>query len=125
MRLISRSPAGLVAALAAVSLGACSSSSDDPNQPAEPTVQLEFTPASVAFGEERSRAVELTNTADAAAGPVELVALGVADAGGNLVPGASLSVSPSEVATLNAGVSRALTLPSGRHLSVADLSHFA
>jgi hypothetical protein len=110
VRLISRSPAGLVAALAAVSLGACSSSSDDPNQPAEPTVQLEFTPASVAFGEDRSRAVELANTADEAAGPVELVALGVTDAGGNVVPGASLSVSPSEVATLNAGVSRALTL---------------
>ena len=110
MKLISRSPAGLVAALAAVSLGACSSSSDDPNQPAEPTVQLEFTPASVTFGEDRSRAVELANTGDEAAGPVELVALAVTDAGGNEVPGASLSVSPSEVATLNAGVSRALTL---------------
>jgi hypothetical protein len=110
VKLISRSPAGLVAALAAVSLGACSSSSDDPNQPAEPTVQLEFTPTSVAFGEDRSRAVELTNTGDEAAGPVELVALGVRDSGGNQVPGASLSVSPSEVATLNSGVSRALTL---------------
>ena len=110
MKLISRSPAGLVAALAAVSLGACSSSSDDPNQPAEPTVQLEITPASVTFGEDRSRAVELANTGDEAAGPVELVALAVTDAGGNEVPGASLSVSPSEVATLNAGDSRALTL---------------
>ncbi|MGB5302891.1 MAG: hypothetical protein WBO43_09730 [Gemmatimonadota bacterium] len=110
MKLISRSPAGLIAALAMVSLGACSSSSDDPNQPAEPTIQLAFTPTSVSFGEDRSRAVELRNTGDEAAGPVELVALGVTDGGGNAVPGASLSVSPSEVATLNAGVSRAVTL---------------
>ena len=110
MKLISRSPAGLIAAVAMVGLGACSSSSDDPNQPAEPTIQLAFTPTSVSFGEDRSRAVELRNTGDEAAGPVELVALGVTDGGGNALPGASLSVSPSEVATLNAGVSRAVTL---------------
>ena len=110
MKLIARGPAGLIAALAAISLGACSSSSDDPNQPADPTVQLAFTPASVSFGEDRSRAVELRNAGDEAAGPVEMVVLGITDAGGNEVPGASLSVSPSEVATLNAGSSRALTL---------------
>ena len=110
MSLIPRGSAGLVAALAVVSVGACSSSSDDPNRPADPTVQLAFTPASVSFGEDRSRAVELRNAGDEAAGPVEMVVLGITDAGGNEVPGASLSVGPSEVATLNAGSSRALTL---------------
>jgi hypothetical protein len=84
-------------ALAVAGLGACSSGSGDPNQPAEPAIQLVFTPASVSFGEERTRAVELRNTGEDAAGPVELAALGVTDAGGNAVPGASLSVSPTEV----------------------------
>lgn len=110
MKWIPRSSAGLLAALAVAGLGACSSGTDDPNQPPDPTVQLAFTPTSVSFGEARSRAVELRNTGDAAAGPVELVSLGVTDGGGNAVPGASLSVSPTEVATLNAGASRALTL---------------
>ena len=110
MKWIPRSAAGVIAAIAMAGLGACSSGSDDPNQPAEPTVQLVFTPASVSFGEDRSRAVELRNTGDEAAGPVELASLGVTDAGGNVVPGASLSVVPAEVATLNAGASRALTL---------------
>lgn len=110
MKLIPRGSAGVMVALAVASLGACSSGSGDPNQPAEPTIQLAFTPASVSFGEERTRAVELRNTGEEAGGPVELAALGVTDAGGNAVPGASLSVSPTEVATLNSGASRALTL---------------
>ncbi len=108
--MIPRRLAGVMAVLALAGLGACSSSSDDPNQPAEPDIQLVFTPASISFGEDRTRAVELRNAGDGAAGPVELTALGVTDGGGNAVPGASLSVSPAEVATLNAGTSRALTL---------------
>ena len=108
--LIPRGSAGVMVALAVAGLGACSSGSGDPNQPAEPAIQLVFTPASVSFGEERTRAVELRNTGEEAAGPVEMAALGVTDAGGNAVPGASLSVSPTEVATLNAGASRALSL---------------
>ncbi|MBT8478224.1 MAG: hypothetical protein KJO06_04850 [Gemmatimonadetes bacterium] len=110
MKWIPGGSAGMVVVLAAMGLGACSSDSSDLNQPAEPEVQLLFTPASVSFGEDRSRAVELRNTGADPAGPVELAALAVTDAGGNAVPGAGLSVSPSEVATLNPGASRALTL---------------
>jgi hypothetical protein len=101
-----------VAVVAAVAcLTGCSDSgSSDPNQPAEPTIQLVFSPSSVSFGEDRIRAVELQNTGDGAAGPVELTALEVIDNGGNAVPGAGLSVSPAAIPTLNAGTSRELTL---------------
>ena len=110
MKRIPRVAAGLITVLSVATLGACSSGSDDPNQPADPTAQLVFTPASVSFGEDRSRAVEIRNAGEAAVGPIEMATLGVSDAGGNTVPGASLSVSPSEVSTLNVGGSRALTL---------------
>jgi hypothetical protein len=90
--------------------GCADSGSEDPNQPAEPTIELAFTPSSISFGEERSGLVELQNTGDGAAGPVELAALEVRDGGGNVVPGASLSVSPPAIPTLNAGASRELTL---------------
>jgi hypothetical protein len=96
--------------LAVVGLSACGSDSDDPGLPAEPVIELMFTPSSVSFGEDRSRAVELQNTGEAAAGPIELETLAVRDAGGNSVPGASLAVSPAQVPTLNAGASRVLTL---------------
>jgi len=94
------------AMLAALGLVACS----DSGTPVEPTIQLVFSPASVSFGEDRSKSVELRNTGDGAAGPVELAALAVRDGGGNEIPGATLSVSPTEVPTLNAGVARTLTL---------------
>ena len=58
-------------------LSACSSSTDDPSQPAGPTIQLTFSPGSVSFGEDRSADVELRNLGNGAAGPVELAALAV------------------------------------------------
>ncbi len=99
----------VLAAMACLA-GCTDSGSDDPNPTAEPTIRLVFSPSSVSFGEERSRIVELENTGNGAAGPVELAALEVRDGGGNAVPGASLSVSPAAIPTLNAGASRELTL---------------
>jgi len=91
-------------------LGACSSGSDDPDLPGEPVIELAFTPSTVSFGEDRSRSVDLLNAGDGAVGPVQLAPGEVRDAGGNAVPGASLTVSPAQVSTLNAGATRSLTL---------------
>lgn len=102
--------AGLTVLLLLVGLSACSSSDSEPNQPAEPTVELAFSPGSVAFGEDRTGTVDLQNLGEGAVGPVELVALAVTDGSGNAVPGASLSTSPGEVPTLNAGAARTVTL---------------
>ena len=110
MQLNLRSLRGVMATLAVVGIAACGSDGDDPNMPAEPVVQLSFSPATVAFGEERIRSAGLVNTGEAAVGPIELVALGVTDAAGNTLPGATLTVSPAEVSTLNPDASRSLTL---------------
>ena len=69
--------------------GCADSGSEDPNQPAEPTIELAFTPSSVSFGEERSGLVELQNTGDGAAGPVELAALELDEEEGEYIPGVS------------------------------------
>ena len=106
MTLTPRGSAYSFVVLAALGLAACS----DSGTPVEPTIQLVFSPASVSFGEDRSGSVELRNTGDAAAGPVELAALAVRDGGGNEIPGATLSVSPTEVPTLNVGAARTLAL---------------
>ncbi len=87
---------------------------------AEPTVQLVFTPTTLALGEERVASIELRNADDRAAGPVEIVASTVRDGGGNAIPGASLAVSPSEIPTLAAGDSRVIALDLSVPESVAD-----
>ena len=90
-----------------------------PTGPADPapTPVLVFDPATVALGEARTETIRIRNSGNAAAGPVLLVAGAVLSNGGGAIPGASLSVSPSEVATLNPGDSRdlslSLTLPDG------------
>lgn len=111
MRPTVRGLAGLSVLVAAIGLQACGDAgTPDGSAPAEPTIQLVFSPASVSFAEGRSGAVELRNTGDGAAGPIELVALAVRDEGGNVVPGASLSASPPSVPTLNAGSNRTIAL---------------
>ncbi len=90
-----------------------------PAGPADPAPApvLVFDPATVALGEARTETIRIINSGNAAAGPVQLVAGAVVSNGGGAIPGASLSVSPSEVATLNPGDSRdlslSLTLPDG------------
>jgi hypothetical protein len=100
---------GLLPALV-IGLAACGSDAEDPNLPVAPIVRLSFSPASVTFGEDRVRSVGLVNAGEGAVGPVALVVLGVTDGAGNKVPGASLTVSPAEVSTLNPNASRSLTL---------------
>lgn len=101
----------LLAFLAAAGAQACGDSTTPVDDtPVEPSIELAFVPGSLAFGEGRSGSVELRNPGDAAAGPVELVALDVRDGGGNPVPGARLSVSPAQVPTLNPGAAREIVL---------------
>ena len=76
----------------------------------EPAPELAFDPALVTLGEARTETVQLGNSGTAAAGPVVIVAGAVRSNGGGEIPGATLSVSPSEVATLNPGDARVLSL---------------
>ena len=101
---------GVIATFLVAGLVACGSEADEPNLPAEPVVQLSFSPASVTFGADRMRTTGLVNTGEGAVGPIELVVPGVTDGAGNRVPGATLTVSPAEVSTLNPDASRTLTL---------------
>ena len=92
----------------------------------EPAPVLAFDPAFVTLGEARTETVQLGNSGNAAAGPVLIVAGAVRSNGGGEIPGAGLSVSPSEVATLNPGDLRnlalSLTLPDGLSGGEYDVS---
>ena len=83
-----------------------------PAGPADPTPApvLQFDPLSVTLGESRTETIRIRNSGNAAAGPVQLVAGAARSSGGGSIPGAVLSVSPSEVATLNPGDTRDLSL---------------
>jgi hypothetical protein len=82
-----------------------------------PAPELVFDPAFLTLGEARADTVRLGNTGDAAAGPVVIVAGAVRADGGGEIPGAGLTVTPDEVATLNPDDARdlvlSLTLPDG------------
>ena len=58
----------------------------------------------------RDTVVQISNRGGGAIGPIELVPLPVRDAAGNMVPGPQLQVIPSEIATLNPGVSISVAL---------------
>ncbi len=109
MTMIARAASSLIVLVAASGLSGCGDSSPS-EDPAAPVIQLVFSPASVSFGEARNQSVDLRNAGEMAVGPVGLAALEVKDGAGNAVPGASLSVSPLELATLGAGATRTLTL---------------
>lgn len=117
-----RYPIGAACAILAFSwIAACSGDGtpagpEDPAGPI-PAPELQFDPPAVSLGEERTETIRIRNTGTAAAGPILLVAGAVRSSGGNPVPGANMTVSPSEVATLNPGDSREVSLsvdvPSG------------
>jgi len=110
-----RSPIGAVCVIVASSWIAACGSDGSPAGPDGttdpiPAPVLQFDPPAVSLGEERAETIRIRNTGTVAAGPVDLVAGPVRTSGGNSIPGASMAVSPSEVATLNPGDSRDLTL---------------
>ena len=106
---------GAVCVLVASSWVAACGGDSSPAAPAgpagpEPAPVLTFDPASVTLGEARAQTIRISNSGNAAAGPVLLVAGAVRSNGGGPIPGAGLSVSPAEVATLNPGDTRDLSL---------------
>ncbi|MBK5096260.1 MAG: hypothetical protein JJE01_00665, partial [Gemmatimonadetes bacterium] len=121
----------IVCALVASSWVAACGGDSTPDGPTGPTGPapapvLAFDPALVTLGEARTETIRISNSGNAAAGPVQLVAGAVRSNGGGAIPGAGLSVSPSEVATLNPGDGRdlalSLTLPDGLSGGEYDVS---
>lgn len=121
----------IVCALVASSWVAACGGDSTPDGPTGPTGPapapvLAFDPAFVTLGEARTETIRISNSGNAAAGPVQLVAGAVRSNGGGAIPGAGLSVSPSEVATLNPGDGRdlalSLTLPDGLSGGEYDVS---
>lgn len=113
---------GAVCVLVASSWVAACAGDSTPAGPEGPTGPdlapvLAFDPAFVTLGVARTDTVRLGNSGNAAVGPVVVVAGAVRSDGGGEIPGAGLSVSPDEVATLNPGAARdlvlSLTLPDG------------
>ncbi|MCL7970404.1 MAG: hypothetical protein M8867_12345 [marine benthic group bacterium] len=76
----------------------------------DPEPSLAFEPGTVSLGESRSTLIRIRNSGTAAAGPVDLMASAVRASGGTAIPGASLSVTPARIATLNPGDERDLTV---------------
>jgi len=71
---------------------------------------VQFSPQAVELETGRDTAVVIRNVGDAAIGPVALVAGGVEDEGGSLIPGPRLVTTPTEIATLNPGDERTVWL---------------
>ncbi len=97
---------GTSAAILAVGLGSCR---EEPTAVA-PVLAISFSQTDVDLGNGRSSTVEIQNTGNRAVGPVELLASSVRDLGGNVVPGSSVSITPTTIATLNAGQSATITV---------------
>lgn len=108
----SRQGRRLSVVLAAVATAAAmlAVSCDESPTASVPTMGIEFSEATVALGTGRSSTLEIRNIGNRPVGPIELVSSAVNDAGGNVVPGSSLRVSPTFVPTLNAGQSASITL---------------
>jgi hypothetical protein len=92
-------------------LAAACSGNEGP-APSDPTttIQVQFSPASIDFGDTRMATVEVRNAGQATVGPVELVAGTVRDAGGAAIAGSRLAVTPSEIPTLASGATREVAL---------------
>ncbi len=108
-------PIGAVCVIVASSWAAACGGDSTPAGPAGPqdppaAPVLQFDPPTVTLGEERTETIRIRNTGSVAAGPVLLVAGSVRSGGGSAIPGAGMTVSPSEVSTLNPGDTRDLTL---------------
>ena len=99
----------IAASFAALSLAyACSSNSTGPGD-GSGTPDLVFDPVSLDLGEDRESSITLENRGDGAAGPIQLLP-GPVTRDGSSVAGAQLQVVPGEIATLNPGSSRTVTL---------------
>ncbi len=74
------------------------------------TADVQFSPQVVELETGRDTVVLIRNVGNAAVGPVTLVAGGVEDEAGSVIPGPRLVTAPTEIATLNPGDERSVTL---------------
>ena len=101
----------IAAGLAALSLAfACSSNNSTGPEDSSGTPDLVFDPVSLDLGEGRESSITLENRGDGAAGPIQLLPGPVTRGDGSPVAGAQLQVVPGEIATLNPGSTRTVTL---------------
>jgi hypothetical protein len=91
--------------MAVALLGSCSDSAAPTGSP-----RLVFEPAVVALDTAGPATVVIRNTGDAAAGPLEMAASQLRDTAGTTLVGPSVAVSPRDIATLNPGAERTVTL---------------
>lgn len=103
-----RVSAVLTAAVTAAAVLAVSC--DESPTAAAPTLGIEFSEGTLALGTGRSSTLEIRNVGNRPVGPIEIVASAVSDAGGNVVPGSSLRVTPTFVPTLNTGQAATVAL---------------
>jgi hypothetical protein len=97
----------VVVALLAGTIGALSCA--DATAP-DPEPDIVFEPASLELALAREAVVTLRNVGDMAVGPITIRAGQVENQAGGAVPEAAVTVSPSDIATLNPGAEQAVTL---------------
>lgn len=103
-------PAAVVSALVAslALIGACGDGGTGPG--GSSNADIAFAVSELSLGTERTGQIVLRNTGTGAAGPIELRASQVRDAGGVVTLAARLETAPEEVATLNPGGIRTIGL---------------
>ena len=98
MALTARHTSALIGAISlATVLQGCGT---DPNA-ADAPGQLSFTTSDVLLGESRSTSLTVRNAGGMAIGPVSLTATPLLGSGGASLPGASITITPNEIPTLN------------------------
>ncbi len=75
-----------------------------------PEPDVSFDVASIALSLGRDTVAVVSNNGTVAIGPVQLVVYAVRNEAGNVVPGPSVSVTPADIATLNPGATRTISL---------------
>ncbi len=105
MKRIPRSIAIAAFTAAALELYSCSDATD----PLE-TDAIEFSTASLELGAERDATIGVRNVGTSPMGPIQLSAGAVRAEDGALLPDARITITPSEIPTLNPGTSRSISI---------------